>query len=506
MGLQYKRFQKLDLDLQPFGLEIVSGQYPYFCTPRSSVIFACSGVDGIHYCFVRGFGEMVFAVNPMNAHGDNVHPVAKDFFDFLRLLCACKSEAAIEQACHMGKTEFYAFLADNPGSSDTDCLSAFLHAKLGIKPMPQPYEYIFDLQSGFDLSLIHYTSEYYDFDQGGKEGSAGWQVYFNEDFHRYRGKAHPGSELALNHSFSLDDSVFVIPSIYLCAKGIVIDLCKRILPQEESCFNEMQEKLFLLGGKTPAYLCEALSAQNPYLLSYQPSVTVNGKYLSCSSEYDCEWHPDSDAYLPEFMSHYKLDKKFGWAVFRLSFPWATVQKPQKIRAMTMKLAHRPEPLLGDFFSAHSKGERFSFTDPDTGVSHTLTVEDITQDTLASKSHAAHGFVSPSHFATLSYTLSPEPARAGLSVYDAHTGDTPYLRDDSQQSLPESSPDVMVSALALIGGAEGPSAAFSAPDAFDSRKNLHVACSALRFKETPVTWRIVFNRKRGEDPIVPLIIK
>ena len=41
---------------------------------------------------------MVFAVSSMNAAPDFVHPLAKDFADFLRLLLACGDAAALEQA------------------------------------------------------------------------------------------------------------------------------------------------------------------------------------------------------------------------------------------------------------------------------------------------------------------------------------------------------------------------------------------------------------------------
>ncbi|WP_222860695.1 hypothetical protein [Paenibacillus antibioticophila] len=47
---------------------------PYFCTPKGARMIGWAGVDGIHFCFVRGFGEMVFAVSPMNTAGNYVHP------------------------------------------------------------------------------------------------------------------------------------------------------------------------------------------------------------------------------------------------------------------------------------------------------------------------------------------------------------------------------------------------------------------------------------------------
>ena len=86
MATSYSQFQKKHIDLTPVGLEKSTDPGTYFCTPKGASIIGFAGVDGIHYCFVRGFGEMVFAVSPMNTAPDYVHPLAKDFTDFLRLL------------------------------------------------------------------------------------------------------------------------------------------------------------------------------------------------------------------------------------------------------------------------------------------------------------------------------------------------------------------------------------------------------------------------------------
>ena len=87
-----KTFQKLlqtDIDLSSLGVERRTDDEPYFCTPKGASVFGWTGVDGIHFCFVRGFGGMVFAVSPANTFPNYVHPLAKNFADFLRLLLAC---------------------------------------------------------------------------------------------------------------------------------------------------------------------------------------------------------------------------------------------------------------------------------------------------------------------------------------------------------------------------------------------------------------------------------
>ena len=116
-----KTFQKLlqtDIDLSSLGVERRTDNEPYFCTPKGASVFGWTGVDGIHFCFVRGFGGMVFAVSPANTFPNYVHPLAKNFADFLRLLLACGDVAALEQAWMWDKAQFETFLQDNPPTQE----------------------------------------------------------------------------------------------------------------------------------------------------------------------------------------------------------------------------------------------------------------------------------------------------------------------------------------------------------------------------------------------------
>ncbi len=79
-------------------------------------------MDGIHYCLIRGFGDIVFAVSPMNPAPHYVHPLARTFSDFMRLL-ACGSCDALEQARQWDEAQFQAFLAENsPAQKQTSVL------------------------------------------------------------------------------------------------------------------------------------------------------------------------------------------------------------------------------------------------------------------------------------------------------------------------------------------------------------------------------------------------
>ena len=78
----YERFKAMKFRHDVIGLEQTDHAAAYYCTPRDAQIIGWAGVDGIHYCTIPKFGEMVFAVSPMN-FGDCVHPIARSFRDLL---------------------------------------------------------------------------------------------------------------------------------------------------------------------------------------------------------------------------------------------------------------------------------------------------------------------------------------------------------------------------------------------------------------------------------------
>ena len=94
----FRKFLHRNIDLAPIGIERREDNTPYFCTPKGASVFGWAGADGIHFCFIRGFGGMVFAVSPENASPNYVHPLSRNFSDFLCLLLACGDAAVLEQA------------------------------------------------------------------------------------------------------------------------------------------------------------------------------------------------------------------------------------------------------------------------------------------------------------------------------------------------------------------------------------------------------------------------
>ncbi|MBR2639380.1 MAG: hypothetical protein IKL18_06415 [Oscillospiraceae bacterium] len=161
-----EKFEKLDVDKSLVGLEKGASEGGYFCTPIGAKVIGWE-CEGIHYCFIEGFGETVFAVNPETAEENYVRPLAENFEKFVSLFLATKGTTATEQISGWTKEQFLNFV-ENDGAEYPDFIEKRkavlekIQSELKIEPMEEPFEYVKKIQAEFDYSKIRFTEEYYD--------------------------------------------------------------------------------------------------------------------------------------------------------------------------------------------------------------------------------------------------------------------------------------------------------------------------------------------------------
>ena len=158
----YEKYCQLNIDGRWINLEETDNSITYFCTPIGANIIGWEN-GGIHYCFIKGFGEMVFAVNPDSGAESYVYPLAKNFEDFLRLILACGSTTAVEQIILWNKEQFERFLHGENNSIVTEQREILdkIQSELNLTPMENPFEYVKEVQAQFDDRKIRFTDEYY---------------------------------------------------------------------------------------------------------------------------------------------------------------------------------------------------------------------------------------------------------------------------------------------------------------------------------------------------------
>ena len=158
----YQKYLSLELDGSLIGFEQSVLSAEYFCTPMGAKVLGWD--NGIHYCTIRGFGQMVFTVDPEALYGRHVYPVAASFRDFLRLVLATGHTASIHQIIGWTREQFEAYLSEYPRITSPEQERALSAISDGMKlsPMDDPFGYVKAVQADFDYDKIKFTGEYYD--------------------------------------------------------------------------------------------------------------------------------------------------------------------------------------------------------------------------------------------------------------------------------------------------------------------------------------------------------
>lgn len=500
----YQKFVKLSADLSAIGLEQREGGSEYFCTPKGARAIGWTGVDGIHFCFIRDYGEMVFSVSPMNLPEDGyVRPVAATFEDFIRLLLACGSVDAIEQAWMMDKVKFDAYLSDNrPNEKQKEVLDR-IEKELELSPLKDPYEYIRYIQEDFDGSRIPYSKEYYDtLDLPvPEEKEVKWKVYYDGNFWGHHGRDRAGKEIGIKKTFEWEGEHWYIPAVYACSKGLVIDFC---MSASKKRINAFLEKYTVAAETADSDELEELSEkENPLNTNFRAVLTVNGKEIRQRHGCAVSFLPDECIPIGErgsmeaelLLKHYGLDDSCGWAFRRVAFPWATKSKPV-LRSLKLHMEKELVSVSSVCFETPSESKQIKLIHPNTGEEYVLEIVGTECGEMPQNAFGDESMEYPAHYTELTYTLSPELPAREFCIRDCHKGDSPRRKAISK-CLPESDEAV---AIGIIGGADGPTAILLSSGKAKPRG----AVSSLHFEKCErLTWKTFFRYKPKQDVEVVL---
>ncbi|WP_458407950.1 LptM family lipoprotein [Anaerotignum sp.] len=159
----FERYMELDIDRELLNLEKQEDYPEYYCYPVHKTAIGFEGF--ILYCFIDGYEEMVFAVNPENYDDDGqIYPLAKNFEEFLQLVVACGSVNPAEQIHWMSQEKFEESVESvwEYRSEERKVAIDTIQKELGIMPMENPYAYVKEVQKEFDDSKIVYSDAYYE--------------------------------------------------------------------------------------------------------------------------------------------------------------------------------------------------------------------------------------------------------------------------------------------------------------------------------------------------------
>lgn len=345
-----------------------------------------------------------------------------------------------------------------------------------------------------------------------------WAVYFDGNFCGSHGRERKGLEIAVDREFHWGGSLWRVPAVYLCARGLVVEFCMRIEPERIRDFVEKwdltpeNEHLKEFTGEDLLIM----DAENPLTFDFTAEAVVNGRKLrpshSCGVTYNPLWPDEVLCQLDalQAVEHYRLDPSCGWMICRTSFPWAAKRRPQ-VQTLSVFLDQNPTSVPGPHFQASEPGVSFSFVFPPTGQEHTLTVRDLQPRTLDHSSPSKSGIEDlapafslydfPSHYVEMTYTVTPELSEKAFAVLDCAESDRPRAKSESISGRKAAA------SIAVLCGSSGAGTNENTETNRSGSKqtSTRLACSSLHFEPAEqVEWRLQFYWKRENGVSVEII--
>ena len=504
--ITYQEFRDLDINHSAIGLAQFDSDVSYYCTPKDAIIIGWAGVDGIHYCTIPQFGEMIFAVNPMN-FGDCVHPIARNFEDLLCMLISGVSMDALEQCHFWNEKQFQSFLVECPATEEQKAILDHLQRRFGLTPIENVFSSVKALQAEFDPTQIPYTEDYYDPDMNAAAPvkPAEWRVTFNGGV--WSSDGNPGIEKPICRKFLWGEENWLIPSVYRCDEGLVIDYLLEADPAEIKAFIERWDLLNEDSNVYSPEQQEQMEREHPLHAGFYPRIILNGQPLENFHGCGLMWIPEScvpqdickQEEMKQVIEHYGLDPDRGWAVRRWNYEWKHGMV-QDLQSLVVHMERQPDHIAGPHFTTPAVGERLPLTHPVTGEVFVLTVYEVEQQELPEHAFPKTNMEYPGHFVTMCYSMEPDLHDRGCLLQDCAEGDRPRpIKRDRNALEPVATADAAV--IGVIGGADGPVAV-----CMEQRTpRRHIVCSSLHFEPVErVQWRMTFYEKKMDDIEIKLI--
>lgn len=257
-----------------------------------------------------------------------------------------------------------------------------------------------------------------------------WKVYFKGSLWGHHQRDHAGREIRVDYVFQWGEREWMVPAIYVCAQGLVMDLCVSAPCAVMKAFVEKWSP-FEEEGDISEEIRQEIEREHPLRIDVHAEVLCNGHRLRQDHASGSGWMPElcgpdgyrNDERAEEFVAHYGLDRERAWAFRRIMFPWNNGRGRREIHRLILELSEHPTDFSGPSFTAGEGSVVFSH--PLTEKEYALTVVAEQEDELPSEWFPGEGMEYPRRCVTLSYRVDP-PAE-NISVRWCGRGDSPRVK-------------------------------------------------------------------------------
>lgn len=318
------------------------------------------------------------------------------------------------------------------------------------------------------------------------------KVYFSTSFNYHKPYERACKEEELRAELSYNGMDWVIPKVYTSPKGIVLDICRRVLLKEYEEFYKKYKDAD--EGKLSDEEQKKIVDENPLGFSPDFRVRVNGEDAESDGWRGAGWVPpevigDNLAMQMRegkmLVDYYGLDKSDVWQFFRLAARWPN-GKRSDIQTLELTISVRQKEVQTgvEFETMEGNGRAVvSFVNPIDGQEHQLCIEDTAWQEIPKETAERMGrdFIYPRQYMAMSYSIQPEISEEyNVQIRDCGYGDNPIWKGDGKPSG--------ASSIALIGGIRGAKKSICSHMYFEKKEKvcwgiwvLYTPCSPACFR-------------------------
>lgn len=310
-----------------------------------------------------------------------------------------------------------------------------------------------------------------------------WNARFEKD-------GADGREVLIGKTFRWGLMDILVPSVYVCEEGLIVDLCMEVDRETERIFLDKWRPLFEqeTRGQMPTNReWRQFERENPLDRLFSVAVSVNGANLQHKRGNGMQWIPKDlipimcdEIDIKPFMLHYGLSPERVWQFRREMFLWEESGAPE-LRSLEPRLRQMLQECPGPAFSMPGIGEQVTIENPVNGGIHTLTVTDIRKESVPIPQQFAQ-YEMPSEVTVMAFELEPNLKREFFHLADTREQDQARNKDGSPYH----------------GGCVGMMLRIP-------KDGTHAAASSMRFTAPDtVEWEPVFRTKTLDDITVTLL--
>lgn len=323
------------------------------------------------------------------------------------------------------------------------------------------------------------------------------KVYYHGNFWTRFKWERIGKRIPVQQRFLWDLKSWLIPAVYFCSKGLVIDFCIQIpLEELQSFYKKWGNADYAALSKEEK---QDIEKTNPMAYDFGAYLWLNGTKISYSHGCAVGWNPfsdNSDECVKTLLHFYRLDTSKAWLIQRKAFPW-TKKKASKIDTLSVELEQALQEECGPSIFVTDEKQSFDFMFAPTGEKHTLKILKYSRQIIDNRLSVMPDNELPTHCVRMEYAIEPELPDGAFTVTDRQASDEPILKDESKGRKNKDG----ACAIAIIGGADHITEIFSS----QGKEKVYVSYSSLYF--TPpqnVEWQVIFYKRTIDNEVLRLV--